>query len=126
VDGAGDQNEGRQEPSGAPERAGIDDPVRGSGNSYSSGKPLSQMAMAMVLRRMGHPELTVHGFRSSFTDWAAETTSFPHEVCEMALAHTISDKVERAYRRGDLFEKRRQLMRAWADYLALTAPNEPI
>jgi integrase len=77
--------------------------------------PLSTMAMAMLLRRM-RPGFTVHGFRSSFRDWASETTGFPHEVCEMALAHVIANKAEAAYRRGDLFEKRRKLMEAWARY----------
>ena len=80
------------------------------------GKPLSNMALLALLKRMGRPDLTVHGFRSAFRDWAAEQTNFPHEVCEMALAHAISDKVERAYRRGDLFAKRRQLMEAWARF----------
>jgi integrase len=80
-------------------------------------EPLSTMAMAMLLRRM-KTEITVHGFRSSFRDWASETTGFPHEVCEMALAHTITNKAEAAYRRGDLFEKRRKLMAAWAAYCA--------
>jgi integrase len=70
--------------------------------------------MAMVLRRMGRDGLTVHGFRSTFSDWCAEQTNFPSEVREMALAHVVGDKVEAAYRRGDLFEKRRQLMAAWA------------
>jgi integrase len=80
-------------------------------------EPLSTMAMAMLLRRM-KAEITVHGFRSSFRDWASETTGFPHEVCEMALAHTIANKAEAAYRRGDLFEKRGKLMEAWAGYCA--------
>ena len=71
------------------------------------------MAMTMLLKRMGQTEITVHGFRSTFRDWASEQTSFPHEVCEMALAHTIGNKAEAAYRRGDLFEKRRKLMDAW-------------
>jgi integrase len=79
-------------------------------------QPISNMAMTMTLRRMGRGELTVHGFRSSFRDWAAERTNFPREVAEMALAHAVSDKVEAAYRRGDLFEKRRQLMVAWARF----------
>jgi integrase len=79
--------------------------------------PLSSMAMAMLLRRM-KSDVTVHGFRSTFRDWASETTSFPHEVCEMALAHTIANKAEAAYRRGDLFDKRRKLMEAWAGYCA--------
>lgn len=79
------------------------------------GGPMSSMAMAMLLRRMGH-ELTIHGFRSSFRDWASETTAFPHEVCEMALAHSISNKSEAAYRRGDIFDKRRMLMDEWAHF----------
>jgi integrase len=78
------------------------------------GQPMSQMALAMLLRRMGYGHVTVHGFRSTFRDWAAETTAFPNHVVEMALAHTVSDRVEAAYRRGDLFEKRRVLMDAWA------------
>jgi integrase len=72
------------------------------------------MAFLMLLRRMGRSDLTAHGFRSSFRDWAAERTGFPAEVAEMALAHTVADKVEAAYRRGDLFQKRRQLAEAWA------------
>lgn len=86
------------------------------------GKPLSSMAMAMLLRRMGST-VTVHGFRSAFRDWASETTGFPHEVCEMALAHTIGNKAEAAYRRGDLFTKRRGLMDAWASYCSENAGN---
>lgn len=78
---------------------------------------LSGMAMAMLLRRMKQ-DVTVHGFRSAFRDWAAECTGYSHEVAEMALAHTIGDAVERAYRRGDLFDKRRKLMDAWVDYCA--------
>jgi integrase len=80
------------------------------------GKPLSSMAMAMQLRRMKRGDITVHGFRSTFRDWASEQTSFPHETCEHALAHRISDKAEAAYRRGDQFEKRRKLMEAWAAF----------
>lgn len=79
------------------------------------GGKLSGMAMTMLLRRMD-VAVTVHGFRSAFRDWAAECTAFPHEVAEMALAHTIENKVERAYRRGDLFDKRRRLMDEWAEY----------
>jgi integrase len=78
---------------------------------------LSNMALAMVLRRMKRADLTVHGFRSCFRDWCAESTGFPPEVAEMALAHTVGNKVEAAYRRGDLFEKRIQLMAAWADFV---------
>ncbi|MBF0561458.1 MAG: integrase arm-type DNA-binding domain-containing protein [Alphaproteobacteria bacterium] len=81
-----------------------------------AGKPLSNMALLALLERMGHGDITAHGFRSSFRDWASERTAFPRDVAEMALAHAIGDKVEAAYRRGDLFAKRRQLMNAWADY----------
>jgi integrase len=81
-----------------------------------SGRPLSMMALEMVLRRMKIDNATVHGFRSAFRDWAAECTNFPNEVCEAALAHVIANKAEAAYRRGDLFEKRRKLMEAWASY----------
>jgi integrase len=80
------------------------------------GQPLSGMAMAMQLRRMKKGDITVHGFRSTFRDWASEQTSFPHETCEHALAHRISDKAEAAYRRGDQFDKRRKLMEAWAAF----------
>ncbi len=77
---------------------------------------LSNMALLMLLRRMGRGDLTAHGFRSTFRDWAAERTNFPNEVVEMALAHAVGNKVEAAYRRSDLFEKRRELMDAWAAY----------
>jgi len=77
------------------------------------GKPLSNMAFLMLLRRMERHDLTAHGFRSTFRDWAAERTSYPNEVCEAALAHTIGNKVEAAYRRGDLFDRRRRLMNDW-------------
>src|SRR5215468_483227 len=80
------------------------------------GKPLSNMAMLAVLKRMGRRDHSAHGFRSTFRDWAAERTNFPRGVVEMALAHTIESKVEAAYRRGDLFRKRRQLMDAWARF----------
>ena len=86
---------------------------------FAGGKerePLSDMAMLKLLGRMGRKGVTVHGFRSTFRDWAAERTSYPREVCEMALAHSISDKVEAAYRRGDLFEKRKRLMLEWARF----------
>jgi integrase len=81
-----------------------------------AGKPLSVMALEMVLRRMKITNATVHGFRSTFRDWAAERTNFTNEVCEAALAHVIENKAEAAYRRGDLFDKRRKLMEAWAAY----------
>ena len=77
------------------------------------GKPLSNMALLATLKRMARSDLTAHGFRSTFRDWAAEQTNYPREVAEMALAHTVGDKVEAAYRRGDLFEKRRRLMDEW-------------
>jgi integrase len=78
--------------------------------------PLSNMAMLKLLERMDRDDLTVHGFRSTFRDWTAEQTNYPREVCEMALAHTVHDAVEAAYRRGDLFEKRARLMSEWARY----------
>lgn len=81
---------------------------------------MSSMAMSMLLRRMGF-DVTVHGFRSSFRDWAAECTGYAHEVAEMALAHVIGNKAEAAYRRGDLFEKRRRLMQDWATFLETPA-----
>ena len=93
----------------------------GAGSEYifpgrSEGKPLSNMALMMALRRMKLP-VTTHGFRSSFRDWAGEKTSFPGDVAEMALAHAIKNKVEAAYRRGDLFDRRKLLMDAWAEYV---------
>jgi integrase len=78
--------------------------------------PMSNMTMLMLLRRMGRDDLTAHGFRSTFSDWAAERTAYPREVVEMALAHTIENRVEAAYRRGDLFEKRRRLMADWGRF----------
>lgn len=81
------------------------------------GRPLSNMSMDMLLRR-AKLAVTVHGFRSSFRDWAGEETPFPREVAEAALAHIIGDKAEQAYRRGDALAKRRALMQAWSDYVA--------
>ena len=87
-------------------------------------RPLSNMALLMLLRRIGHANLTVHGFRSTFRDWVAERTNFQREVAEAALAHVVGDKVEAAYRRGDLFEKRRRLMIAWGEFAtARSAPS---
>lgn len=80
------------------------------------GSPLSDMTLTAVLRRMGRGDLTAHGFRSTFRDWAAERTNYPRDVAEMALAHTIGDKVEAAYRRGDLFYKRTRMMEDWARF----------
>ncbi len=82
----------------------------------SGEKPISNMAFLKLLERMGYENLTGHGFRSTFRDWAAEQSSFSREVAEKALAHALPDKVEAAYQRGDLFEKRRKLMEAWAVY----------
>ena len=90
------------------------------------GRSLSNMAMLAALKRMGRGDLTAHGFRSSFRDWAAERTNFPREVAEMAPAHVVDDKVEAAYRRGDLFEKRRQLMEAWARFCGTTRPHAEV
>jgi len=87
-----------------------------------TGRPLSNMAMLVLLRRMKRDDVTVHGFRSTFRDWAAEQTAFPSEVVEMALAHAVANKVEAAYRRGDLFDKRRKLMDAWANHCNAPAP----
>jgi len=81
-------------------------------------RPLSNMAFLMLLRRMSRGDLTAHGFRSTFSDWCSERTNFASEVREMALAHTVSDKVEAAYRRGDLMDKRARLMAEWARYCA--------
>lgn len=79
-------------------------------------RPLSVMAFAMAMRRLGHGNYTIHGFRSTFRDWAGDATDFPREVAEAALAHTVGDATERAYRRSDALEKRRRLMEAWAEH----------
>jgi integrase len=105
----------------------LEDLYREDGNEFvfigsRSGAGLSNVAVATALRRMGRGNITVHGFRSSFRDWAAERTNFPNHVVEMALAHVVGDKVEAAYRRGDLFAKRAQLMSAWAKYCDAPAP----
>jgi integrase len=86
-----------------------------------AGKPLSDAALAAVLERMGYDNVTVHGFRSTFRDWAGETTPHAREVIETALAHKLKDKAEAAYARGDLFRKRRRLMQDWAAHLAARA-----
>lgn len=83
------------------------------GSEAKPGKPISDMSLTAVLRRMERSDITVHGFRSTFRDWAGETTGFPREVIEAALAHGIKDKTEAAYARSDLFDKRRKLMEAW-------------
>jgi integrase len=86
-----------------------------------AGAPLSDMALAAVLRRMSRGDLTVHGFRSTFRDWAGEATAHAREVIEAALAHKLKDKAEAAYARGDLFTRRRRLMQDWAAYVAAPA-----
>ncbi len=88
----------------------------------AKGKPLSNMAMLKLLARMGRDDLTVHGFRSTFRDWAAEQTNHPRDVAEMALAHVVGDKTEAAYRRGDMFEKRRRLAEDWAQFCVKPLP----
>jgi integrase len=88
-----------------------------------NGKPLSDMALTAVLRRMKRTGITVHGFRSSFRDWAAERTTYPREMCEFALAHTLSSEVEAAYLRSDMLEKRRQLMGDWAKFCDTPKPS---
>ena len=80
-------------------------------------KPLAAMTLTAVLKRMGRADLTAHGFRSTFRDWAGESTAHPREVIEAALAHRLKDKAEAAYARGDLSAKRRRLMEDWAAYL---------
>jgi integrase len=82
------------------------------------GKPLSNMAMAMLLRRMNHGNVTAHGFRSAFRDWCGESTDTPREIAEACLAHSTGNKVEAAYRRGDALEKRRAVMEQWAAFCA--------
>jgi integrase len=103
----------------------------GNANDYvfpsaKPNRPLSNMAMLAVLKRMKRTDLTTHGFRSTFRDWAAETTDFPNEIVEMALAHTIGDKSEAAYRRGDMLERRRALMAAWEAYCLTPVPDSKL
>ena len=104
------------------------DAVRGNGQYLFPGLygGLNPRTMRASLARLARKGLTVHGFRSTFRDWAAEQTKFSNEVTEMALAHAVADKVEAAYRRGDLFEKRRILMRTWASYCLQTESGENV
>ena len=88
-------------------------------------KLLSDMTLMATLRRMGRGDLTAHGFRSTFRDWAGETTNHPREVIEAALAHRLKDKAEAAYARGDLFTKRRKLMEDWSRFLAKAEGEVP-
>lgn len=106
--------------------------ANGEGEAFvfpsSGGKPLSDAAFSALFLRMGFKDrpFTPHGFRSSFRDWAGEVSHFPREVAEAALAHTVGDETERAYRRGDALEKRRALMDAWANYICGKAPFEVV
>jgi integrase len=88
-----------------------------------AGAMMATSNLVYLLRKLGHGDLTIHGFRSSFRDWCGEHTNFPREVCEAALAHAVGDRVELAYRRGDALEKRRALMNAWAKYCGRPAPT---
>ena len=104
------------------------DEVEPSGKVFGvKGIARSNMAMSMLLRRMNYGHVTVHGFRSTFRDWAGDCTSFPREIVEAALAHTIQNKAEKAYRRGTAVERRRELMQRWADFLGgpLATPAPP-
>jgi integrase len=85
--------------------------------SQTKSRPLSDMALTMLLRRMGQEAFTIHGFRSAFKDWAVDCTEFPDEISEEALAHIVGSKVRRAYRRGEALDRRRALMEAWANHL---------
>ncbi|MER8844041.1 MULTISPECIES: tyrosine-type recombinase/integrase [Mesorhizobium] len=89
-------------------------------------KPLSNMAMTAVMRRMEKGQFTVHGFRSSFRDWAGDATNFPRDVAEMALAHKVGDDVEQAYRRGSALAKRKKLMDAWSAYVSTVKGGENV
>ncbi|MGX5801432.1 tyrosine-type recombinase/integrase [Bradyrhizobium sp. Arg314] len=93
------------------------EPRRGNREDLERGRPLSDMAMLMLMRRLEVDDFTVHGFRSAFRDWCGDETHFPRELAESALGHKVGNEVERAYRRSDALEKRRKLMQAWADYL---------
>jgi len=100
--------------------------IAGQGGAFlfpgQRAQTVDAMSMRRLLEKMGYGKrASVHGFRSTFRDWAAERTATPREVCEQALAHTIGNAVEAAYRRGDLFDKRRRLMDAWADFCASPA-----
>jgi integrase len=88
-----------------------------------AGQGLSNMALLKVLERMGRGDLTAHGFRATFKTWASERTNFPRELVEAALAHILDDKTEAAYQRGDMLEKRRRLMDAWAEFCGKRVPT---
>jgi len=90
------------------------------------GRPLSNMSMEMILRRMKVEDATMHGFRSSFRDWVGNETHFPREIAEAALAHVVGDAAEQAYRRGDALEKRRAMMEAWSEYCEPTLTSRKV
>ena len=122
-------NKEHRVPLSAPAKTLVDKMITDYAGAYvfpggKAGKPLSNMAMLELLRRMGRSDLTTHGFRSTFKDWAAETTDHAPEVTEMALAHTIESEVEAAYRRGDLFKKRIALMNDWAKFCTESGASE--
>jgi len=89
-----------------------------------AGQPLSNMAFLMLLRRMDRSDLTAHGFRATFKTWASERSNFQNEIIEASLAHVTGGKVEQAYMRGDLFEKRRRVMAQWASFATMKPPQE--
>jgi integrase len=88
----------------------------------ANGRPLSDMTMGKAHKRLS-PATTVHGWRSTFRDWAGETTAFPADICEAALSHAVGSKVARAYQRGTMLDRRRELMDAWAVWLAPSAAS---
>ena len=91
---------------------------------WSNGKPLALKSFRRVLKTAGGGSATVHGFRSTFRDWASERTNYPRDVAEMALAHVIENKVEAAYRRGDLFERRKMMMQEWGNFVGVSASEK--
>ena len=93
------------------------DKYKSANDDFVFGRKLSDVAVSKMLKSVSYPEATVHGLRSSFRDWCGDKTNFPREVCEAALAHVIENQTEAAYRRSDLFEKRRELMKKWGDYI---------
>ena len=94
-------------------------------SSSRRGRPISSSSLINALRAAGDGSATVHGFRSTFRDWGSERTNYSRDVAEMALAHAIGDKVEAAYRRGDLFERRKLMMEDWATFV-LTTPSSKV
>ena len=87
---------------------------------------MSQATPLVLVKAVARRDINVHGLRSTFRDWAAERTNYPNHVVEMALAHVVGNKVEAAYRRGDLFDKRRKLMDGWADFCGVVSPQAKV